>query len=233
MNEIADDGTTVTRHVSTRVVAEVGRTGIIAILRGNLKGKETEIAQALLSSGITVLEITMNSPNALQNLSTIRNKVGASLIIGAGTVLRHEEVAKAHDAGAQFIVSPNYSPDVIRATKRFGMASFPGCSTCTEMLQAVGQGADAVKVFPATTLKPEGVRAVLASLGQLRLIPTGGVTAFNAAEYFAAGAWALGVGSALIDEESVEDPDEVRVRGEVFVSIVASSKDKYGQSKSK
>lgn len=208
--------------ISTQVVSELGKRKIVSILRGSLNDREIDIAQTMLMSGITVLEITLNSPNALQNIKSIRNKLGDSIIVGAGTVLRDEEVRAAHDAGAKFIVSPNCSPSVIRTAKERGMASFPGCSTCTEMLNAMDQGADAVKVFPATMVKPDGIRAILASVGHLRLIPTGGVTVTNAADYMQAGAWALGVGAALLDKKSVDDLNELRARCEGFVASVAS-----------
>lgn len=175
---------------------EEGR--IIAILRGDFEGREEEIVSALVDGGITAVEVTLNSPDAHNTISRLANSVGLRIAIGAGTVLKPEEVERAAGNGARFIVSPNRDTRVIAETKRLGMVSLPGCFTPSEIVEAVDTGADAIKIFPVDTLGPAYIRAVRAPLGDVRLVPTGGVTPEKAREYFAAGAWAVGVGSELL-----------------------------------
>ena len=120
-------------------------------------------------------------------------------------MLRPEEVERAADAGASFIVSPNLNAKVIEVTKRLGLISSPGCFTPSEIVEAMGAGADAVKLFPAQCLGPDFIKAMRGPLPNVRLIPTGGVTPEAARGYIAAGAWALGVGSELIGKEVMND----------------------------
>jgi 2-dehydro-3-deoxyphosphogluconate aldolase / (4S)-4-hydroxy-2-oxoglutarate aldolase len=204
------------------VVREVGRTRIVAILRGDLKGKAVEVVQTLIDAGISAVEVTLNSPHPFDTIAEIRDSIRSPFVLGAGTVLHSDEVAKAFDHGAQFIVSPNMSPVVIQTTKKLGMASFPGCATCSEIIRAFEYGADAAKLFPAIIFPPEGVHAILASLGSMRLIPTGGITLKNAAQYLTAGAWALGVGGALVDVSKVESMSDLRIRAIEFADAATT-----------
>jgi 2-dehydro-3-deoxyphosphogluconate aldolase / (4S)-4-hydroxy-2-oxoglutarate aldolase len=204
------------------VLDEIERTGIIAILRGDLKSRAIEAVKTLGECGITAVEVTMNSPNAFETIRVLRQEIHVPFALGAGTVLTQDEVTKAFDSGARFVVSPNMSPAVITATKKLDMASFPGCSTCTEILEAFDHGADAVKIFPATIFSPESLRTIRSSLGNLRLIPTGGITPKSAAEYFAAGAWALGIGSALVNANDLRLGDALRSCAGEFVSAATA-----------
>jgi 2-dehydro-3-deoxyphosphogluconate aldolase / (4S)-4-hydroxy-2-oxoglutarate aldolase len=185
--------------MNTFAQIETGR--IVAIMRGDFGGREAEIAAVLHETGITALEVTLNSPNALAIIAQLAKQFGAQLAIGAGTVLRLTEVEQAAAAGAQFIVSPNRNIEVIAATKRLGLVSLPGCFTPSEIVEALEAGADAIKIFPAKVLGPEYVKAVRAPLNEVRLIPTGGVTPEKAREYFSMGAWAVGVGSELVGKD--------------------------------
>lgn len=170
-------------------------------MRGNFAGREAEIVAGLHEAGVQAVEVTLNSPNALTIIQQLATQFGARMAIGAGTVLRAAEVAQAADAGAQFIVSPNRNTEVIAATKRLGLLSLPGCFTPSEIVEALDAGADAIKIFPANMLGPAYVRAVRAPLNDVRLVPTGGVTPEKAREYFAAGAWAVGIGSELVGKD--------------------------------
>lgn len=178
---------------------EAGR--IVAILRGDYGALVEEIVAILSTAGITAVEVTLNSPDAYGSISRLAARFGAALAVGAGTVLRADEVARAADVGARFIVSPNRDVRVIEATKRLGLVSLPGCFTPSEIVEALAAGADAAKLFPANALGPEFVKAVRAPLGAVRLVPTGGVTPETARAYFAAGAWAVGVGSELVSAD--------------------------------
>lgn len=183
---------------SVEVIRKLEEGRIIAILRGDFEGREEEIVSALVDGGITAVEVTLNSPDALKSIDRLARSFGSRIAVGAGTVLTAGEVVRSAGAGARFIVSPNRDTRVIAETKRLGMVSLPGCFTPSEIVEAVDAGADAIKIFPADTLGPAYIRAVRAPLGDIRLVPTGGVTPEKAREYFAAGAWAVGVGSELL-----------------------------------
>ena len=178
---------------------EAGR--IVAIMRGDFGGREAEIVSVLRAAGITAVEVTLNSPDALATIAALARQFGTQMALGAGTVLRPAEVEQAAAAGAQFIVSPNRNVEVIATTKRLGLLSLPGCYTPSEIVEALDAGADAIKIFPANTLGPAYVKAVRAPLNEVRLVPTGGVTPEKAREYFAAGAWAVGIGSELVGKD--------------------------------
>lgn len=196
---------------------EAGR--IVAILRGDFGGREEEIVGALVESGITAVEITLNSPGPFDSINRVAARFGSRIAVGAGTVLRPEEVERAADAGARFIVSPNLNARVIEMTKRLGLVSFPGCFTPSEIVEALGLGADAAKVFPAQSLGPDFIKAMRGPLPTVRMIPTGGVTPEAARAYIGAGAWALGVGSELVAKEVINDAgfESLRQRAVYFV----------------
>lgn len=209
------------QHIIERI--EAGR--IVAILRGDFGGREEEIVAALIDSGITAVEVTLNSPNALGSIERLAQRFSSRIAVGAGTVLHEEEVEQAAGNGAQFIVSPNRNTAVIQTTKRLGLVSLPGCFTPSEIVEALDAGADAIKIFPAGTLGPAYLKAVRAPLGKVRFVPTGGVTPEKAREYFAAGAWAVGVGSELLSKDlwSKDNLDRLRLRALAFASATKES----------
>jgi 2-dehydro-3-deoxyphosphogluconate aldolase / (4S)-4-hydroxy-2-oxoglutarate aldolase len=204
------------------VLARIGDGRIIAILRGDFRGLVLEIASVLYESGITAIEVTMNSPDALVAIERLTVGIGDKLSIGAGTVLSEDQVLRAASRGARFIVSPNRHPNVIATTKRSGLISIPGCFTPSEICEALYAGADAVKLFPASSISSSFVRAIRNSLGDVRMIPTGGVNPEVAREYVIAGAWALGVGSELVSSDVLAVGGLVRLRAaaEAFVKAV-------------
>lgn len=182
---------------------EAGR--VIAILRGDFGGREHEMVAAMIEGGLTAVEVTLNSPDALIKIAKLVALFGARCAVGAGTVLTPHEVNQVADAGGTFIVSPNCDQRVITATKQRRLISLPGAFTPSEIVAAMDAGADAVKLFPATSLGPSYVKAVRAPLSEARLVPTGGVTPELANDYRAAGAWAVGVGSELLGQEMLAD----------------------------
>jgi 2-dehydro-3-deoxyphosphogluconate aldolase / (4S)-4-hydroxy-2-oxoglutarate aldolase len=190
---------------------EAGR--ILAILRGDFNGREEEIVSAMREGGLTAVEVTLNSPGALPGIHRLSDRFGFDMAVGAGTVMTVDEVKRAADAGASFIVSPNRNIRVIEATKKLNLVSLPGCFTPSEIVEALNAGADAVKLYPATSLGPGFVKA----LPRVRTVPTGGVTAKLAREYFAAGAWAIGTGSELLGK-SQDDMEELRSRTAAYIS---------------
>ncbi len=198
----------------------IGNGRVIAIIRGNFGGREEEIVATLIRGGLSAVEITLNSPGALDSIAKLAKRFGLNTAIGAGTVLRSQEVEQAADVGAQFIVSPNRDVDVIKTTKRLGMISLPGCFTLSEIIEAIDAGADAVKLFPASCLGMNFVKALRGPLPDIRVVPTGGVTPETARQYFSAGAWAVGVGSELVGKDVLQPGgiERLRARAEEFAS---------------
>jgi 2-dehydro-3-deoxyphosphogluconate aldolase / (4S)-4-hydroxy-2-oxoglutarate aldolase len=208
----------------TQTLGQIEKGRIIAILRGDYSGIAEEIVEAMLAAGVTAVEVTFNSPNVLVTIKTLATRFSERIAIGAGTVLKPEEVAQAADNGARFIVSPNMSPPVIERTQRLEMASFPGCFTPTEIVAAIDAGADAAKLFPASALGVEFVKALRGPLPDVRVVPTGGVTPELARQYLKTGAWALGVGSELVNKD-VTSPggvDRLHERAIEFVKAIHS-----------
>ena len=215
------------QSVSERI--EAGR--MVAILRGDFGGREEEIVTVLIEAGITAVEVTLNSPGALDSINRLASRFGSHIAVGAGTVLRANEVEAAADAGARFIVSPNRNAKVIATTKRLGLVSLPGCFTPSEVVEALDAGADAIKIFPAQSLGVGFIKAIRGPLPNARLVPTGGVTPEAARGYIVAGAWAVGVGSELLgpDVRSADKLEALRQRALAFVAAVKGSADTEGE----
>jgi 2-dehydro-3-deoxyphosphogluconate aldolase/(4S)-4-hydroxy-2-oxoglutarate aldolase len=148
------------------------------------------------------------------------------LLLGAGTVVDADTACAVIDAGARFVVSPVFRPEVVKACHERGAAAAPGCFTPTEILNAHDQGADIVKVFPATALGPQFIKDVRAPLPQLKLMPTGGVSLDNAGDWIRAGAVAVGAGSALLDARAIEEGrlDVITANARRIVASVAAAR---------
>jgi 2-dehydro-3-deoxyphosphogluconate aldolase/(4S)-4-hydroxy-2-oxoglutarate aldolase len=153
--------------------------------------------EALLAAGARVVEVSLTTPGALSVVEEAATSAGRDVVLGVGTVLDPTDVRLAHLAGARLIVTPTFDPDVVRCARRYGVASVVGCGSATEMLSALSSGADAVKLFPASTWTPADLKGLLQALPQLPVVPTGGVSLATAADWVAAGAVAVGLGSAL------------------------------------
>ncbi|HKK77701.1 MAG TPA: bifunctional 4-hydroxy-2-oxoglutarate aldolase/2-dehydro-3-deoxy-phosphogluconate aldolase [Saprospiraceae bacterium] len=190
---------------------------IIGIIRGLPRTSVFKIAEAYLEAGLTTLEVTMNTEGALDMISDLRQQYPA-LNIGAGTVCNMTQLQEAIDAGAQFIVTPILEEAVLKMALKNGRVIFPGAFTPSEIYRAWSLGAPAIKVFPATQLGPQYIKDVLAPLNDIKLIPTGGVTAQNMRAFFDAGAFGLGMGSALLDKKLIQQNDFKGLRAH-FTSI--------------
>ncbi len=193
------------------VVRVIEDCGVVAIIRIQDAGRVAQVVEALARGGVRAIEITMTVPGAIDAIRSIAEALTDDVVLGAGTVLDAATADKVIDAGAQFVVAPTLNAETIRACHARDVAILPGCFTPTEMLTAWQLGADIIKVFPATTLGPGYLKDVRAPLPQLKLMPTGGVTPENAADWIRAGAVALGVGSALVDAKSVASGDYARI----------------------
>src|SRR5689334_21519420 len=186
--------------------------GLVAVVRSPDSRQLVDVARALADGGITVVEITMSVPNALDVLREVRQVLGERLLLGAGTILDPETARAALLAGAEYLVSPTVNLDVIRLCQRYDKLVMPGAFTPTEILAAWEAGADIVKVFPAEVLGPAYFKAVRAPLPQVKIMQTGGVDLNTAAEFLKAGACCLGIGSQLIEAKAVAERNFDRIR---------------------
>lgn len=193
------------------VLTPILETGVVAIVRGVAPDSILGVVDALVDGGIRVCEITADSPAALESIERVAAAFGEEVTVGAGTVLDAETARACQLAGAEFLVTPTVNPDVIQTGNRYGTPVIPGVMTPTEALTATETGADMCKLFPASTLGPSHVSAMSGPLGQVPLVPTGGVSSENAADFFESGAAAVGVGSALVDSNAVENGEYDRL----------------------
>src|SRR5437016_12664650 len=186
-------------------------TGIVAILRAPSGELLADVAEALAAGGVDVVEVTFTVPQADQVLRQVASRLGARVLLGAGTVLDTETARIAMLSGAEFIVSPAVNLDVIEMCRRYGKLVMPGAMTPTEVLSAWQAGAEIVKVFPCDSLGPGYIKALHGPLPQVRLMPTGGVNLDTAAAFLKAGACALGVGSSLVEPKAMAAGDLQRI----------------------
>jgi 2-dehydro-3-deoxyphosphogluconate aldolase/(4S)-4-hydroxy-2-oxoglutarate aldolase len=200
--------------------------GIVAVVRSPDSQQLVEVARALADGGITVVEITMTVPNALDVVRQVRQSLGDRLLLGAGTILDAETARAALLAGAEYLVSPTLNLDVIQLCRRYDKLVMPGALTPTEILAAWEAGADVVKVFPADVVGPAFFKAMRGPLPQIRLMPTGGVDLTTAAEFLKAGACCLGVGGQLVEPKAVAERNFERIRelARQYVAIVTSTR---------
>ncbi len=185
----------------------IEESGVVAVIRANSADELMQITTALNKGGVKALEITMTSPGALETIKAAVKELGDQAIIGVGSVLDAETARLAILAGAQFVVSPVFKPEIVEMCRRYSRACIPGAFTPTEILAAWEAGADVVKIFPATKLGPGYIKDLKGPLPQIKVTPTGGVNLENTPDFIRAGAAFVGVGSALVDKKLVADQD--------------------------
>jgi 2-dehydro-3-deoxyphosphogluconate aldolase/(4S)-4-hydroxy-2-oxoglutarate aldolase len=201
-------------------------TGIVAVVRSPDSDQLVEVCKALADGGVTVVEITMTVPDALDVVRAVRRALGDRVLLGAGTILDPETARAALLAGAEYLVAPTVNLDVIRLCQRYDKLVMPGAFTPTEALTAWEAGADIVKIFPAEVLGPAYFKALRGPLPQIRLMPTGGVDLNTAAKFLQAGACCLGVGSQLVDPKLVaaRQFDRIRELAGQYIQIVRETR---------
>jgi 2-dehydro-3-deoxyphosphogluconate aldolase/(4S)-4-hydroxy-2-oxoglutarate aldolase len=189
------------------VLELIRKTGVIAIMRARNSEQLLQAADAIREGGVIAIEVTMTTPGALSVIEQARAKYEQDVLFGAGTVLDAESARAAILAGAQFIVSPTFKPGLVDMCHRYSIPVTPGAYTPTEVLTAWECGADMVKVFPASFGGPALIKALKAPLPQIELVPVGGVNLNVTADFIRAGASAVGVGSALINQAVLDAND--------------------------
>jgi len=189
------------------VLKTLGEFGAVLVVRCETEEEAVNGIRAVMEGGIKAVEVTFTVPGAPGVIRRVKHEFGDSILLGAGTVLTPEQAEDAVDAGAVYIISPNTDEKVIGAAKRLNVLSIPGAFTPTEVVRAWDLGADAVKIFPASVGGPAYIKALKAPLPHIPLIPTGGVDDRTVAEFFRAGAFAVGAGGALFDQKRLKAKD--------------------------
>ncbi|GAB1614105.1 MULTISPECIES: bifunctional 4-hydroxy-2-oxoglutarate aldolase/2-dehydro-3-deoxy-phosphogluconate aldolase [Mammaliicoccus] len=177
----------------------IKETKIIAIIRNAKPDDILPIVKSLYKSGIRAIEITMNSPKALESIELVATEMKDKVVVGAGTVLDAESARLAILSGATFILSPTLNKETIQMTKKYGAVSIPGALSPTEILDAYEYGGDIIKVFPTTSMGPEYIKDLQGPLPQIPLLPTGGIDLNNIEQFMKAGAVGVGLGSSLVN----------------------------------
>lgn len=175
--------------------------GLLAVIRAPDSGVAVKIADALTAGGISGIEITYTTPGALEAVTELADKYGSEIVLGMGTLTQPEQARAGLEAGAQFLVSPHTEENLAGAMRATGLPVMMGALTPSEIMEAKQLGSDVVKVFPGSLFGPAYFRALRGPYPTVKLMPTGGVDLDNLAEWFAAGAFAVGVGSALLRKD--------------------------------
>ena len=200
--------------------------GVIAILRTDRADKLLDAIHALVAGGVCAVEMTMTTPGALKIISQARAALGEKIVMGVGSVLDSETARQAMLEGAQFVVTPVVRPSVIEICNRYAIPIASGAMTPTEALTAHELGSDFIKIFPADYLGASYIKTILAPLPMLQIIPTGGVTPQNVADYFAAGCAAVGASSTLLTREIFKSSDwkQLGARAAEFVAAARKAR---------
>lgn len=205
----------------------IERVGLIPVLRAKSVAQGRAVVDAMIAGGVTVVEVTMTVPGAVDLLKELKREYGAKLLLGSGTVTTAEQARATIDAGAEFVVSPSFHPDVIRVTKANKKISCPGALTPTEAITAWNAGADYVKIFPCSAMGGASyLKSLLAPFPQLKIIPTGGVTLQTAESFIKAGARALGIGADLVNLAAIDagKPETITETARAFLKVLAEAR---------
>jgi 2-dehydro-3-deoxyphosphogluconate aldolase/(4S)-4-hydroxy-2-oxoglutarate aldolase len=205
----------------------IERVGLIPVLRAKSVAQGRAIVDAMIAGGVTVVEVTMTVPGAIDLLRELHKEYGAKLLLGSGTVTTADQAQATIDAGAEFVVSPSLHPEVIGVTKKNNKISCPGALTPTEAITAWNAGADYVKIFPCSAVGGASyLKSLLAPFPHLKLIPTGGVTLQTAESFIRAGARALGVGSDLVNLAAIDagHPETITATARAYLKVLAEAR---------
>jgi 2-dehydro-3-deoxyphosphogluconate aldolase / (4S)-4-hydroxy-2-oxoglutarate aldolase len=209
------------------VRGRIGEIGIVPVVRAAGVEEARQAVDAILAGGIPVVEITMTVPGAVEIIRSVVRQFAGKVLVGAGTVVTREQALACLDAGAQFLVSPGLSIAMIKAARERDTLAIPGALTPTELMAAGAEGAEVIKIFPCGNVGgPKYLKALRGPFPRVKVIPTGGVNAGNAAEYIAAGAFAIGVGSDLVDTAALRQgkPEKIVAAAKELVAAVQGAR---------
>jgi 2-dehydro-3-deoxyphosphogluconate aldolase/(4S)-4-hydroxy-2-oxoglutarate aldolase len=208
------------------VLEKVKQLGLLAVIRGPSAELTVKMVDALVAGGVSGIEITYSTPNAEEVVLELSSKYGDSIVLGMGTLTKPEQALSAKLAGASFLVSPICESKLVKAMVDSGLLCMAGALTPTEVYQAYSLGVDVVKVFPGSLGGPAYIKALKGPFPYIPMMPTGGVSAGNAAEWFAAGVVAVGAGSELCPPQLAKEGkfDEISRRAAEFVQVVKSAR---------
>ena len=231
MTYVCDDGGDTTDRLAASpaeaLTARVVRAGLIAILRSRTAEHYPALCATLAESGVRVVEVTLTADDSLAAVGQLaREYAGSDVLVGAGTVVTGEQAEACIEAGAEFLVSPAFTAEVLAVGRAAGVAVYPGALTPTEILTAHRGGASAVKLFPSSAVSPRYLRDVHAPMPDITLIPTGGVEIDTIGLWLAAGAGAVGLSSPLLGRAVTEGPDAALTdRARRAVAAVAAARE--------
>ena len=189
------------------VLNQILDTGVVAIMRASSSDQLLSAAEAILEGGVSAIEVTMTTPNAMEVIRQATARFGSQVLFGVGTVLDSETARAAILAGAQFVVCPTLNLGTIQICNRYSVPVMPGAYTPTEILTAWEAGADVVKVFPASVGGPDFIKALRGPLPHIRLAAVGGVNVNTTADFFRAGVSVVGVGGELVNQKLLDARD--------------------------
>lgn len=205
----------------------IKKLGVVAVIRGPSADLTIKMVDALISGGITGIEVTYSTPNAEQVVAELAYKYRDLIVLGMGTLTEPSQATAAKNAGAAYLVSPICEPGLVSAMVASGLAVMAGALTPTEVFQAYRLGSDVVKIFPGSLAGPAYVKALRGPFPYIQFMPTGGVSASNLGEWFAAGVIAVGAGSELCPPNLAKEGkfDEISRRAKDFVKAVQIARD--------
>ena len=212
-------------RLKQQVIDELHEVGVVAVVRANEAETVLDTVDALIAGGLRAIEITLTTPGAIELIEQLAGRYSREqILLGAGTVLEADEAEAAIAAGAEFLISPSIEIDVINVCRQKNVAAIPGAYTPTEIRTAVKAGADIVKIFPASIGGATYLRDLAGPLPNVPLLPSGSVSFETVGDFFSAGAFAVAVGSLLVDKKLMREGkfDAIAERTKQFMTHVAS-----------
>ncbi len=212
--------------IKSNILEKVKELGLLAVIRGSSAELTVKMVDALVAGGVLGIEITYSTPNAEQVVRSLAGTYGDRIVLGMGTLTKAEQAATARAAGAHFLVSPVCETSLVQGMLASGLLTMAGALTPTEVLGAYNLGVDVVKIFPGSLGGPAYIKALKGPFPYIPMMPTGGVSAGNAAEWFAAGVVAVGAGSELCPPQLAKEGkfDEITKRAADFVQVIKTAR---------
>jgi len=211
-----------------QIISGLLTPGVVAIIRADNSEQLIHASQALINGGVSGIEITMTTPNALQVIADVRRTFGDKVLAGVGSVLDAKTAQAAIEAGAEYVITPVLKPEVIAFCNRVDKPIFSGSYTPTEAQTAYELGADFIKIFPADGLGPKYIQAIRGPLPHLNIVPTGGVDVHTAGDFIKAGCVAVAAGSSLVSKDILKNQDWAKLTdlAAQFIAAVAKAREK-------